>query len=334
MPFSARIASKPRFSHLLVLNQQTSQPSRPAATIAPHIALLAVQVMFGSFPVVGKLALQAFPSGGIVAFRVGSAALAFLVLQLITGSLKLERRKDYWLMAIYALFGVILNQILSVTGLSLTTATNSALLAVMMPVFIPIISTVFGFDRINWRKAMGIIIAASGVVYLINPAQASFSAENTLGDLMIVANGFCYAAYISVSKDVITRNGALRSITWLFLFGSVICVPFGAVQLINFDFAAVPVSAWLALCSLVLFSTISAYYLNAWALARVEPSVVAIYIYLQPLIGFALAVIFLGEHFTVRAIAAGLLIFTGVFLVTKRKMSKADAEILKHQTFH
>jgi hypothetical protein len=38
---------------------------------APHLALLAVQFMFGTFPVVGKIALQSFPSFGIVAFRVG-----------------------------------------------------------------------------------------------------------------------------------------------------------------------------------------------------------------------------------------------------------------------
>ncbi len=274
--------------------------------------------MFGTFPVVGKIALRSFPSLGIVAFRVGGACFAFFVLQAISGGIWLERRRDYWLMALYALLGVILNQILSVTGLSLTTATNSALLAVMMPVFIAIISTVFGFDKLNWWKAAGILIAAGGVVYLIDPARANFSTANLRGDLMIIANGFCYASYIAISKDVIARNGALRSLAWLFFFGAVICVPLGVVSVANFDFSQVSASGWLALAFIILFPTVGAYYLNAWALARLEPSVVAVYIYLQPLIGFSLAVIFLGEQFTIKAVIAGLLIFIGVFLVTRK----------------
>lgn len=297
---------------------------------APHAALLAVQFMFGTFPVVGKFALQSLPSYGVVAIRVGAAALAFGVLQAISGGLRLKRRKDYVLMFVYALFGVILNQLLSVTGLSLTTATNSALLAVMMPVFVAAISAVFGFDRLNWRKGAGILIAASGVIYLIDPAQASFSAEHTRGDLMIVANGFCYAVYLAVSKDVIARNGALRSLAWLFAFGSLICVPIGAFSLAHTDFSATTTTSWAAMLFIVLFPTIGAYYLNAWALARVSPSVVAVYIYLQPVIGFALAMIFLGEKFTFKLLTAAILIFAGVFLVSKKR---AAAENLHpHET--
>lgn len=285
---------------------------------APHIALLAVQLMFGTFPVVGKIALASFPSFGLVAFRVGGAALAFFALQRFSGHVRLKERRDYFLMAGYAVLGVILNQLLSVTGLSLTTASNSALLAVMMPVFVAIISRIFGYDRLSKSKILGILIAASGVVYLINPAEASFSAEHVRGDLMIVANGFCYAAYLAISKETIARNGALRSLVWLFLFGSLICVPVGAWSMRAMDFSLVPLSAWLTVGFIIAFPTIGAYYLNAWALARVEPSVVAVYIYLQPLIGFLLAVVFLGEKVNFKIIVAGLLIFAGVFLVTKK----------------
>jgi drug/metabolite transporter (DMT)-like permease len=196
--------------------------------LVPHFALLAVQMMFGSFPVAGKIALQTFPSFAIVGFRVGGAALAFLALQRLTGSLWLENSGDYWRLALYAALGVIFNQILSVTGLSLTTASNSALLAAMMPVFVAIISAIFGSDKLSWFKTGGILVAASGVIYLINPAQADFSAQHIRGDLMIIFNGLCYAAYLAISKDTIARNGALLSLTWLFLFGSIICVPLGA----------------------------------------------------------------------------------------------------------
>lgn len=283
---------------------------------APHLALLAVQMLFGSAPALGKAALQAFPAAGIVGFRVGGAALAFLILQKLNGGLQLGRSSDYWRFALYSLLGVVLNQLFFITGLSLTTATNTSLLAVLIPVFATLIAAMFGFDFLSWRKIIGIAAAACGVIYLVNPAQASFSADTTRGDLMIILNCVFYATYIAVSKDAVARNGALKSLAWLFFFGSLFCVPFAVFSMRAVDFAAVSQSAWLAVAAMVVFPTICAYYLNAWALARVAPSTVAVYIYLQPLIGFTLAVLFLNEPFSLRSVIAGLLIFTGVFLVT------------------
>lgn len=296
------------------------------------MALLGVQMMFGSGPVVGKIVLQTFPSVGLVAFRVAGATAAFIILQLVLGEIWLERRGDYLRLALYSLLGVILNQLLFVGGLSLTTATNTSLLAVTIPVFATIISAVFGFDRLTLIKIFGITLAACGVIFLIDPTKASFSSTTTQGDLMIIFNSLAYASYIAISKDTIARNGALRSLAWLFLFGSLICVPLGAFAMSSLDFAAVTTKTWALLAFMVLVPTIGAYYLNAWALARVAPSVVAVYIYLQPLIGFTLAVLFLGEHFTMQSVLAGLLIFLGVFLVTKPKMSREQADMLEHQT--
>jgi drug/metabolite transporter (DMT)-like permease len=86
-------------------------------------------------------------------------------------------------------------------------------------------------------------------------------------------------------------------------------------------------SAWLAVGAIVLFPTILAYYLNTWALARVAPSVVAVYIYLQPLIGTFLAIFLLGEEWKPRIFLAMALIFAGVYLVTrKRKLNIAEID--------
>lgn len=82
---------------------------------APHIALLAVQLMFGSAPILGKFALEAFPSFAIVGFRVAGGALAFYILQRFRGNLALEKRSHYFYFALFALFGIILNQLLFFT---------------------------------------------------------------------------------------------------------------------------------------------------------------------------------------------------------------------------
>jgi drug/metabolite transporter (DMT)-like permease len=117
---------------------------------------------------------------------------------------------------------------------------------------------------------------------------------------------------------VITRNGAFRSMMWVFIFASLVCIPLGVVSLSAIDVANVDAGIWLLVLYISVGGTAAPYLLNAFALARVSPSTVAVFVYLQPLIGFALAVIFLGENLDFRFIIAALLVFTGVFLTTRR----------------
>ena len=290
---------------------------QPEKSLAPHIALLAVQVFFGSATVLGKFALLAFPPFALVGFRVGGAALAFYFLQRFRGNLALENRKDYLHFAIFALIGVTLNQLLFFKGLSLTTAVNTALIAVTIPIFTILISVIIGTDFLSRRKVFGIVLAAFGVIYLINPTRASFGSQTTQGDVLIVLNSLCYAIYVAISKPLISKYGALKSIAWLFMFASLINVPVGLVSLSAVDLSQISLSSWLFVAGLVIFPTILAYFWNAWALARVEPSIVAVYIYLQPLMGFLAAILFLGEHFSVRLLISAILVFAGVFLVTR-----------------
>lgn len=286
---------------------------------APHIALVAVQLMFGSAPILGKFALAAFPSFAIVGFRVGGGALAFYFLQRFSGNLRLEKRGHYLYFALFALFGIILNQLLFFHGLSLTTATNTSLLAVLIPVFAIIVSSFVGNDVLSWKKIGGIILAGLGVIYLIDPRKASFSSATTQGDILVILNSLSYGIYVAISKKLISKYGALKSIAWLFLFGSLINVPVGLIFLQRVELPAVPPQAWLALVAVVLIPTIMAYYWNTWALARVEPSVVAVYVYLQPLIGTFLAITILGEPWNPRIFLAMALIFAGVYLVTRKR---------------
>jgi drug/metabolite transporter (DMT)-like permease len=297
---------------------------------APHLALIAVQIMFGTWPIVGKIALRALPATALVAFRVCGAAIAFLILQRTMGRAQTVRKRDYAHLALYSLLGVVLNQLLFVKGLDLTTVINATLLGTTIPVFTLLVSIALGYDRVSLRKALGILLAALGVVYLVDPLRADFSGSTTLGNLLIVANSISYGAYIAISKDLLKRYGALTVITWIFIFGSLATIPIGAFTLATTPIQHAGPGVWLAIFYIILVPTVGAYYLNAWALVRVAPSTVAAYIYLQPLIAFALAPLILGEKWNSRTWIASALIFAGVAVVTWRERSHAIEEVAEH----
>ena len=296
----------------------------------PHLALITVQILFGTWPIFGKIVLRSMSPASLVACRLTGAALAFALLQRKLTPLFRMPLKDFALLTLCSMLGVVGNQFLYVKGLSLTTAINSALLSTMIPVFTLFVSILFGHDRLSLRRLFGIALAAAGVVYLVNPARAELSAQTTAGNLLLISNSFLYAVYIVLSKDLFERYGALNVITWIFLIGMVVTIPVGIYSLRQENLSAIGMGLWLMIALIIIFPTVGAYYLNAWALTKVPPSTVAIYIYLQPLIAFGFAPLFLGEQWNYRTAIAAILIFAGVAVVTKRGRSRAVREISEH----
>lgn len=300
-------------------SNEPSSPTTPHAhSFAPHAALIAVQVIFGTWPIVGKIALRWLPSTGLVTFRIVGAGLAFALLRRTIKHVRIERRSDYLRLALYSLLGVVLNQFLFVKGLALSTVINATLLGTAIPIFTLIVSVITAREQLTVRKVLGILLAVAGVFYLVNPTRADLQGGTGLGNLFLILNTAAYGAYIALSQDVVKRYGALTVITWIFAFGSIASIPFGGFYLAQTPLADVPTSVWLAVLYIILVPTVAAYYLNAWALERVAPSTVAAYIYLQPIIAFALAPLVLGERWNEHTLAATLLIFAGVAVVTWR----------------
>ncbi len=297
-----------------------------------HLALIAVQLMFGTWPIMGKVALRALPSTGLVMFRMVGATIAFTLLRAATKNAPIARKSDYARFALYSLLGVVLNQFLFVKGLELSTVINATLLTTTIPAFTLLISILLGYERFSKRAALGTLIAAAGVIYLVDPFRADFSGGKALGNVLLIISNFSYGAYIAVSQDAFKRYGALTAMSWVFTFGCIAAIPIGGFYLAQTPLHELSWTLWVAVLYIILVPTVGAYYLNAWALGRVTPSTVAVYIYLQPLIAFAIAPLVLGadEQWNARTWIAAGLIFAGVLIVTLRARTLVMEEVSEH----
>lgn len=284
----------------------------------PYLALLGVQVTFGLLPATGKIVLASVPTLGVVGIRVGITALLLFVIQYFRGRVSLKSRGDHLKLFLLSIFGVTLNQLLFIGGLSFTTASNASLLATTIPICAMLVSIAVGNERLRGVKIVGVLTAITGVIILVDPRKASFSSSSTIGDLMILSNSIAYGSYVATSKTVIMRNGAFRSMMWVFIYSSLVCVPLGIYSLLKIDLNTVDPMVWGLIAIMVLISTVVPYLLNAWALAKVEPSVVAVFIYLQPIFGFLFAMLFVGERITFIFVISMLFIFTGLYLVSRK----------------
>lgn len=299
-------------------------------TFRPHLALIAVQILFGAWPILGKVVLRSISVTSLVTCRLIGAAIAFALLQRQLKPLLKMRRSHFALLVLCAICGVVGNQLLYVKALSLTTVINAALLTTTIPVITLFISILFRYDHWSLKRLTGVVLAGAGVVYLIDPARAQLNAQTTLGNLLLLCNALLYGIYIVISKRLLERYGALNVITWIFLVSAVMIAPLGLYSFGNEKLAAISWTVWALIAVIILLPTVGAYYLNAWALTHVSPGTVAIYIYLQPLIAFGFAPLLLGERWSSRTALATLLIFAGVALVTSPGRSRAVREISEH----
>lgn len=296
--------------------------TKQTGSTGPYLALITVQVLFATMPIAGKIVLRALPPMALVGFRAAGATIMLLAVVQVGGRFRFIEWQDWPLLVLSSVLGLICNQWLYITGLSLTTAINSTLISTSIPVATLLVGIILGTDHATTRRILGILLAAVGVLSLVARSGGGFSSSTRAGDLLIVANSLCYGTYIAVSKNLVRRYSSLNVITWIFIIGSFACVPVGIISLRHISLSTIPANVWLALIYVVALPTAGAYFLNAWALARVPPSTVAVYIYLQPLIAFFLAPVILGEKVGLGAILSSLLILAGVLVVTRRRKTQ------------
>lgn len=287
-----------------------------------HLALATVAVLFSANYIIAKFALEHFNSFAFVWLRVAGSAVALQAIVAARGENRFLPRSDFKTTAVYSLLGVVANQLLFITGLSMTTAHEAAILITTVPIATLIGALALGTEKANSRQIGGIAIAAIGALLLLIPkagAPAATATNRVLGDLLIIINCASYGIYLVVSREIMKRYSALRVVAQIFATGTLLMLPFCIAGLVRTRWAEIPLSAWGALLAVIAGPTVGAYLLNGWALARASSTAVAAYTYVQPLLASLLAWSLLGEHLSAGTFAAAALIIAGVFLAGRRR---------------
>ena len=283
-----------------------------------HLALIAVQILFASLSVAGKEVLPELGPFALVMFRSGSAAICFLI-----WANQMPARRDLPRFALYGLLGVTFNQLLFLTGLQYTTATNATVLGTTIPVWTIAIAIFMRREPADGRRIIGIIVALMGALYLVGAERFTLRAG---GNLLILLNALSYALFLVLARDITRRYPARVVMAWCFLFGSLGVSVVGAPAVAHLTLAAISTRTWWWLAFIIAGPTMGSYILNTWSLARAQASQVAIYVYLQPVITAVMAWPVLHERPPVRTWIATGIIYAGIYVATaSARIRRADA---------
>ncbi|MCA9641451.1 MAG: DMT family transporter [Myxococcales bacterium] len=280
-----------------------------------HLALITVQVLFGLWPVAGSAVLGVLSPQALIGFRLFLGAPC-LILAARWGRSSGPRLtlKDLAQLFGLAILGITANQILFVEGLKRAGPINASVLLLIIPAVTLLAATLLGRERPSRLRLLGVAIAISGALALVGVERFQLQDAKLMGNLLLILNSTSYAVFLVLARPLIARLGALRVMSWVFLIGALQCTPYVLRSFLALDPGALPGWALASLAFILVGPTLLTYVLNGYALTRVESSVVAVYIYLQPLIATSAAWLVLGQKPTLRTFVAGTVIVVGVAL--------------------
>ena len=286
-----------------------------------HLTIAGACVIWGLMAPFGKDAMNQGITGiDMVTFRVTGSMLCFWLLSWLTGNHEATTWHDRLLYAGAGLFGVVTNQCCFTIGLSITSPTNASIMTTTMPIITLLLTALVLHERITWCKLLGVALGITGALILITGSKAAADSRqgDLRGDLLVIGAQCSFALYLTLFKRLIGRHNVVTNMKWMMLWAVILACPFTAPHLAQLPWADVPARAWGETAFVVFMGTFVAYILMMYAQKTLRPTVVAMYNYVQPIVSCLVSVAAGLAIFGLPQAAACVMIFTGVWLVTKK----------------
>jgi drug/metabolite transporter (DMT)-like permease len=264
------------------------------------------------------------PYNGIRLLLAAAVLLTWLLLK--EKNLRL-RRQDLPKIILLSFSGYTVYQYLFITGISLTTASNTAVIFGSTPIMISLLSSFFKHEKIRSLGWLGIAMGFAGIYLVISGRSGGFSLSRHTwkGDLLLFAAVFLWAHYSVSARPLLKVYSPLKFTAVTMGLGSLMFFPFSVRQLRQLPFAAISPKAWLCM----LYSGVIALSLTLvlWFLSvrKVGNSQTAVYSNLQPILAILFAHLLLGEKATPSLLLGAAVVFVGIYFTRRGRQTVAGA---------
>lgn len=293
-----------------------------------HLALLVANVSWGLMAPFLKDLLN----GGVITpmalsgYRIIGGALLFWLIGMFVKPDKnacnsIERR-DIVPLIIASLLVIGLNQVLIIVGMSLTSPVDASVVCSLTPIFTLIFGAILMGIAFTWSKALGVTIGLAGALIFVFTGQADAETCVTnpvLGDVACLMAQVFGALYLVCFTKLISKYSLITLMKWMFLISGIAVLPFSLPDMLAVDWSQVILMEYIDLTFIILFGTCLAYMLIPVAQRRVEPTVIAMYNYLQPVVAVVFSVIAGLATFSITNAIATAMVFVGVWIVNRAK---------------
>lgn len=291
---------------------------------------LAAALFWGASFVATKAALREVHPVTLIVLRF---ALGIIVLAIALWQRKMFRMvsgRDLLLLAALGAIGIAIHQGLQANGLIFTSASSMAWLVALNPVFTAILAWIFLTEPFGPSKVVGLVLAFIGAVAVVTKGVVSpdtVRLPSTVGDALALASALNWAIFSVASKPLLRRLPPTLMMAYVMLIGWVLVLPFFVNGADWAEVGQLTLSGWIAVAFLGVFCSGLAYIFWYDALAAIDASEVAAFIYFEPLVTVIVAAFVLSEPFTPATFLGGLVILLGVYLVNRPAPRRRTSEV-------
>ena len=218
-----------------------------------------------------------------------------------------------------SVLGFFLAQITFLMAISQITPMDCSIVASLSPLYTMFIAAFAIKEPISAKKICGVVLSLCGILYLIlNSVTTTSTAVQTtpIGVLLIIANSLCFSLYLGIFKPTIAKYSVVTFMKWIFLFSTLMSLPFSAKELVAVDFAAMPLSYIAELGFLIFCATFVTYFLIPIGQKRLRPTLVSMYSYVQPIIAIIVSICVGMDTLSWQKVVAAVTVFSGVIIVS------------------
>jgi len=283
-----------------------------------NLAAFLAAVLFGASVVATRVAVQEIPPLNLAVLRFGQGGfLLFLYLFISARDLLKVKRHD---LPFLVLLGAILFTIFPVTfniSLRFTEASRGALMLATMPIWSAWLARAARKERLVPRQVAGILITFAGVGIVL--AERGLNWQGTTlalaGDGLMLLTAFCGAIYGVLAQRMLAHYSALTVTTYAMVFGTLLLFPAALVEGLPQAFDRIEVNIAVLILFLGIFGGALGYFLWTFALTRLTPTQVAVYVNVNPMVAIILGAVLLAEKITGIFVVGFVIVVVGVMFV-------------------
>lgn len=288
---------------------------------------------WGSAFIAGKFAVQSFQPATVAFLRFfGAAILLFPLMWIMEKNRKKLTLKDIGLFTVLGLTGIALYNICFFLASKHAPVIKSSLFIASNPVLIVLLSGLFLKETITKNNIIGMIIALTGVTFIITNGHlfTLFQLGFEPIDLVLLGAVISWALYSVVGKVVLKKYSAVESTTYAVAFGTLFLLPLAVVETSWQDIQQASVTTWVAIAHMSIFVTVVSFVMYYYGIKEVGAAKASIFINVMPVSAVLMATIYLGETFTWAHGVGAVFVLSGVYVGTntkifQKKMSKLSA---------
>lgn len=290
--------------------------------------MLCLIIFWGSsFVVVKTLLLQGLTPIAIATFRFLVAGALFAVAlawQKVRRpiSLVVFESKDAIAFVGLSLVGVTFFFIAQNVGIELAGASVASILVCFLaPIIIALFSMRIFKESLKKKQLLGLAVAGIGTLAVI--AGGSWDAKNAnptflLGGLILLLTPVLWVSYTLGGKRLIDKYSPFLVVAYVNIMGGLFLVPCSLAENSFSQILTLSLQSWAAILYLAVTCSFVGYLIWFYVMKRVKAAVTSSFLFAEPLVTVLFATTFVGEAITPLILTGGLLIFAGVFLITRK----------------